>query len=314
MITTKLAGTRSVLLLLVLSVFVHCGEGAVYGVATVGGGDGTQTITKVVQVNLDNGNLTDVTEALVYVGSSIFFDGISAYDHNNNRLFFATNYEAAFVYNANTESGSLLPPISLSAEFINTLAYDGDGDQLLVDALFEDHSEVLVAVPYSNASPSKEVLNFTTAGIGTVYTTTYNSQDGIYYLVYYTAPQLHLASFPLNNPQAISKITLSCGTGVFAPDHIFYDPNTGKLLGVGYNASSKLYEYFEILKGVCTTTPFQGLSGIVLCATHDVTRSYLYFGYLDSVFSLVQYDTVHGTLTKLQIDTVLSDVQVSFEL
>jgi len=300
-----------VLFLFFLSLLVHDGEGKVFGIILAEGGNGTQTLLEVVQIDTSTGKTTIVAQTIIYVGMSIVYNGISGYDQNHQRLFFSTNFLGDYVYVVDTSKGASLPTISVGGSFINSIVYNNAGDQVLIDTLYADKSEAIVAIPYDPNSSTKLLVNLTTLGIGSVYDTTLDSKTGTYYAIYDKASQFYLASFSLLTPTKVTTVAITCGTTPFAPNHVFYDSVGGRLLGIGFNSGTKVYDYFEIVSSKCSTRP-TGLPGTVSCAGYDPTSSILYFGYLGQSAALVLYDTHKYTLTQVSLTVTLSDIQISY--
>lgn len=291
--------------------FVHNGSGALYGLITGFGGDNTQTVVLTVQVNPVTGNFTSIAENFIYVGSSATYDGISGFDQKNKYLYYATNFESAFVFGVDVTKGELLPPISIGSEAVTSIDWDGTGNQLLIDGLFVDDSSAIFTLPTSG--PSVELINFTAMGITTVYATVLDWKKAVYYLAFYndSNSQFFIGTFSLAKPTTIATTSLGCG-GNIAPDFLFIDSASGILLGIGFNSTALAYKYFEVVAKKCTVTDLK-LTGIVTSATYDPTATTLYLGYVDNDgSSLISYDRVKKVLSKVTTLYVLEDLQASY--
>jgi len=300
-----------ILLLAVLFGVVHNGSGALYGLITGFGGDSTQTVVLTVQVDPVTGNFTSIAENFIYVGSSATYDGISGFDQKNKYFYYATNFESAFVFGVDVIKGELLPPVSIGSEAVTSIDWDGTGNQLLINGLFLDESSAIFTLPYSG--PSVELINFTTMGITTIYATVLDWKKDIYYLAFYndTSSQFEIGTFALAKPTAIVTTSLGCGAAI-APDFLFYDSANGILLGIGFNSTALAYKYFEVVAKKCTVTDLK-LTGIVTSATYDPTVTTLYLGYVDSSgSSMISYNRVKKTLSKVSTLYVLEDLQASY--
>jgi len=305
---------RVTLLLVLLLGFLSYGEAKVYGLVYETGGQGTQTILAVVDINITSGKSKPIAETTIYVGPSITLDGISTFDQKNQILYYATDYDSAFVFGVAVTSGDLRPPISVGAEVVESLDWDQTNNQLLIHGIWRDKSQAVVTYPANG--PSKELVNFTDSGITTIYSTAVDNKKGVYYFASYNESTsiFEIGSFAIAAPKTITKFKFACGgTAFYAPNHLFFDSNSGKLLGIGYNETAKAHSYFEIIAGKCTPKPL-ALTGIVVSAAYDPTTTTLYLGYASDVGAIIIYDTTKHTFTQVTIEGVPLDVQVSFPI
>jgi len=299
------------LLLVALLGLFHCGDGALYGLVT--GATQTQTFLETVQVDPTTGNFTLLKTLIVYVGASLTYDGISGFDQKHNYLYYSTNFGNAFVFGLDVAAKSLIPPISVNALSIDGIEWDNLNSQLLITGTYQDNSQVIVTYP--DAGNSKILLNYTTYGISNIYSSAVDSVKGVYYFAYFdpNAQVFNIGSFAISNPSTIAKTKLNCGTGLLAANFLFYDSNLNKILGIGFNTTSKAYNYFEVVSGTCTVKPL-GLPGIVTCVTYDPTVTTLYLGYTGDTNALLFFNSKTYALSKIATSNVLSDIQVSYKV
>jgi len=108
----------SPLLLVALLSLLNYGEGKIYGIVTDISGDNTLTIVETVAINPSTGDFDVLAQNIIYVGGSVFVDGIAAFDQKYQRLYFTTDFDSDFVYGVDVSSGAILPPISINSESI----------------------------------------------------------------------------------------------------------------------------------------------------------------------------------------------------
>jgi len=284
------------------------GASTLYGVLATGGGSGSQTVISAVSVDPSKGTLTSLANVLIYVGIGKIVDGLSAFDLTNQRIYFSNDFNNDFVYGYDIKKNVLLPPISINSRQITTIDWDSTGSQLLISGIFADNSVALYSAPSSGAS--KQVFNFTSFGASTLLSAA--AGQGNYYYTYRDSTQiLYAASFPLTNPTNVMKNKLACGTGSYLPNTLFNVSN--KMFGTGVTTSSSDYSYFEVVSGACSITSLGLKPGShVVAASFDPTSSNLYVSVTGSANQLVQFNTNTKTSTAVPINTVLSDVEVSY--
>jgi len=225
----------------------------------------------------------------------------------------ATDFTTSFVFGVAVATNKLLPPISINANHITSIERDNVNAQLLITGIYQDGSEAIITFPDNNGK-TEILINFTTQGIPSVYSTAIDNVNAVFYFSYFdnTAQVYNLASFAIKNPAQITTNKLSCGN-LLAANHFFYDSTLSKIAGIGFDITAKVFNYFEVVAGACTTKAL-GLTGVVTSATYDPTASTLYFGFVGTNTVLYSFNTKTYTLSKVTVAAVLSDVQVSYKV
>ena len=285
----------------------------VYGIVFGFGGQDTQSLVYTVQIDPKTGAFTTVTENFIYVGSAATFDGLSTFDQNQGDFYYTTDFESSFVFSVDTTKGALNPPISTSAVGVSQILWDHGNDQLLVTGEYENDTQIIITVP--TTGPSQELFNYSTVDVEYLYSHTLDWKNGIYYVTYETTTTstFNLGQFSLTTPSDFTSVKFPCAN-IYTLD-IYYDYNLKGLLGVGENPKRETFSYFEIVNGVCTETLIPADLYIVTCSSYDPTTGILYLGFVNNTAPyLGLFDTTKKTLTAVALDTVLTDLEVSYTI
>lgn len=298
--------------LLLAFVCVECT--VLYGVTLGKSGDGTESVVQIVEVNITTGNVTLIENSFYYYDQRGIALGISAFDQQNMRFLYVTNYREDFIYSVDVNKSLILPPLSIGSAEIHSLRYDTVGAQLLVEAIYPDRSSVFLTVPYLPTLPIKTLLNLTELGIGPVFVTAIDQIKGYFFFIHLKSDQYSLSYFPLTSPSSIQTVPFACNLNPKKefPTHLFFDFNANKVLGTFNNESVDLY--FEVPFGGDTCTiKSTGIDGAIYTATYDFATSTLYLSYLTSKGpELVLYNTQNYTSSSFKMDDILLDIQVSY--
>jgi len=302
---------NTLFLLVVFGLAGYVAGAGLYGVVTTLGGAGTQTVVVTVKIDPTSGNFTNVAECFIYIGASATYDGISAYDQKNNYLYYASDFDSAFVFGVDIAKGELLPPISIGSEAVTSISWDGTNNQLLLTGTFQDKSQAVFTFPY--VGPSVELVNFTALGISAADVTYLNWKTGTFYFVFFNGSSYYIGSLQLSKPTAITSAPLGCGQ-MLSPDNLFFDNTNNAVFGIGYDSSAQAFKYFTVKNKSCVVTDL-GLPGIVTAATYDPTANKLYLGYVDKTTQLVTVDTTTAkVIARVPTTMVIEDIQVSYAL
>jgi len=288
-------------------------SGALYGILTGGGGNGTQTNVYTVAIDTTTGNFTIVAENFVNIGDSATYDGISAFDQKNEYLYYVTDFGSAFVFGVDVKNGLVRPPISTGAMGITAIEYDAGNEQLLLTSIYNEttNEAYIISFPSDPSKSSKIVFNFTQHGVdaNSVYRQTIDPSTDVYYLIYYGSG-LQLGQFTISDPNSFKSVAFPCAGG--DPIYINYDIKQAKFVGLMMNQKGTDYIYYEIADNKCTEINLK-LGGIVTAVTYDPTATSLYFSWATNEGSAVEvYDTSSHQLSSFAVDDVLEDIEVAY--
>jgi hypothetical protein len=132
---------------------------SIYAVITELGAQNTETIQYVTRINLATGEASNVVQTFIIAGDSQTLDGISTFDPTKNTYYYATDFVAPFVYQANVKTASLLPPIYLGGYNTISLLFDKAASRLLTLVGDNKDNTYLVTLPV-NGGPSQVYLQF----------------------------------------------------------------------------------------------------------------------------------------------------------
>jgi hypothetical protein len=300
----------SIIISLLLAVLLLDNANAdIFGITVEFAANNTETIITTVSVDPISGDFTVIIDNFVYIGGSATYDGISTFDQKKNRLYYTPDYESSFVYSVDVATPSLLPPISINADFVQSIVWDRTNAQLLVTGIYPNQSVAIVAVP--DNGPAVELLNLTMYGISAPRAAALDWSIGRYYMIY-NSTELSLASFSVNNVINLKTTPFPCGQSIF-PIYLAVDVQLNKLIGISLNKKGT-YEYFEIFNGKCTTNNLN-LIGIITCSSYDPVAHKLYMGYVGSKGTfLYVYSTSTYALTSVPTPSFLADIEVTFQL
>jgi len=299
-----------------------CSQNPLYGVVTEFAANLTETTVYTVKV-FQNGTTENVVENFRYLGGSIAYDGISTFDQRNKILYYAVNFESAFVYAVDVVRGNLVAPISIGATWIENLEWDPKFDDIYAEAVYVDSdtqqiTAAVVSFSTNSSSPTRVVANLTELGIENVGETALDWNSGIYYLTYLNSSTAipYLGSFLLNSAKtSFSTFRLDCGG--FSIDFLSFEPNSNTLIGVGVIGSPSLkYSILsiEIPSGKCSSKPIE-VNGVITASSYDPTISTIYIGVApDRSPQLYSYSLKTSKLSSVPTTYILEDVQASYQL
>jgi len=278
---------------------------ALYSVVTEA--TATETLLWLVQIDTTSGAVTNVTEAMVYAGGSATIDGISTFYQTKGRYYWATNFEDAFVHEADVNKKQLLPPTDFGATEILGLNYDEGKRRLLT--LFTVSGEGTFLT-----SSGSGIVNFffqlpSSFDTARDMTSAVDETKQNYYLIVdvgKTSVKYEVATFDIDFAALASQVPLddkTCGT--LDPQFAAYDAESGNLIGssVVYNQTSGSLAYFYTVispkTGVCQMTALPVLNGIVTCWTYNPLTKELWFGEAtDGGSYIYSYNTQSGQLSQ----------------
>jgi len=302
--------------LLVLT-FIASVQAALYGIVTGATGNETQSITYTVQVDSKTGNFTFLAENFLEIGDSAMYDGISAFDQTRGYLYYASDFESAFVFGVDVAKKQLRPPISISADGILSILYDHTYERLLITGQFGPSNAAIFTLPSNSSIGSELFFNFTSQSIAAadILTQTVSYDTSTYFYVIKNNSDLLLGHLTLDNPTWVKPGAFPC-SALYIPFFISYDKNLTKFIGLSTNAKGSDYFYFEISStGKCGVSDLKLRGGLVTCTTYDPTATTLYFSYVDDDGSYLQvFNTVAHKMTQVNTPDVLSDIEASYQL
>jgi len=258
------------LLLVTLVPSVKCGQ--IYG-SYVSATD-SETIMWTASVDMDTGAMSNITEVEVFGGSSLTYDGISAYDAKNNIYYWTNDYETPLLYAVSTTSMLNLPVSDLYVQSISRIVVNQKTSEVVL-AVYQSNLTRVLAQSYppgnlrvlSSNFPYSEILGIT-----------YDSDsDTLVFLVFSNG--LALVNM---NPQTGSLgklIPLKGNPDDINPENIYYDHTTGNIFGGG-TTSNLTYGILTINPANgATTTDFPIISddGIVVAWSLDNSNSWMWY-------------------------------------
>jgi len=238
-----------------------------------------------VKIDLTNGNITNLVENFIYTGSSLTFDGISAFDPRRLVFYYATDSDNAYVFEADLKNAKLLPPIDFYSRGILNLNYDTNKDRLLVSMFDAKLNPILASFPQDG--PFSIVLQYPTnphfaraaidSGKQLFYWTSYR-------VVNNTFAYRYLSKIPLDNPNQITSVQLKCPLPdgqVVWPQKMIWDSAKRQLFSIGVSFRGQVLRYWiekMDMSGNCQQISLQlSMQGIVTAYTYDQMTSTLYY-------------------------------------
>lgn len=291
--------------------YFHLGAGVtLYGVVLGLRDQSTETALFTVTVDPATGNETRVATNVIYTGSSLAVTGLSTFDQDSSCLYFSTNFQGAFVYGTDTYNEVPLAPLSLGADRIVTIDYDGENGELLVGAYYADSDTTVVwGIPDDTTQAVYKLIDLTEVGLpNNIVDSALDDKVGRYYIAYENPSNgsYSIASFDTNNPKYIDTAEFACQK--VGPNFIFYDTKLEQLLGVASVGGQ--YFYFSTYNGTCSLHPLP--AGTIASADYDPTTHLLYASLLSSTANqIVTFNTAELGYTIARVRVGLKNVAVS---
>jgi len=288
-----------------LLVFSVANASSLYGIVQWFGANDTQVQNYLIEIDPTSGNWTNITDTF----DSIFFSfdnlGISGYDQENQIFYYATNFDASFIYRADTQTGENLPPLATASTMVLSIVNDQINDQMLFNGIYGNDS-LIVTIPTNPARGSEIFFNFTEVGISVygVVSTVVDNVAGTFYVLYLPVVAVNvtasLGQFPLADPSPSKFTNITWPCGKYLPDFLAYDSTLQKFVGI--HSEGYVYHYLEVTSDglKCTITPLgEFLEGLETACTYDPTTTNLYFSYVTSfgtqlgIYNVVTYELSH---------------------
>lgn len=110
-------------------------------------------------MDLSTGEIENIVQNFIIAGSSETLDGISTFDPTRQVYYYATDFVAPFIYQANVKTATLLPPIYMGGYSTVALLFDTLQSRLLSIVADNKGAGYLVTLPVTGA-PSQVYLQF----------------------------------------------------------------------------------------------------------------------------------------------------------
>eukprot|EP00029_Vermamoeba_vermiformis_P009048 TRINITY_DN4391_c0_g1_i1.p1 TRINITY_DN4391_c0_g1~~TRINITY_DN4391_c0_g1_i1.p1 ORF type:complete len:317 (+),score=46.08 TRINITY_DN4391_c0_g1_i1:66-1016(+) len=269
----------------------------IYSVVTEFTSDDYATASHLVTIDPKTGAVGELMETFYYAGSSMTYDGISAFDFMNGIYYYATDASSAFVFRGNVKTKSLMSPIALPFEYIFEITYDASQKRIIVAGAADKQGDFLVALPTDESKPWSVL-----AHIDTDFSFEFGTIDSVNQIYYWltlekvnsTYSNVFLHSISLSNPSgAIKTVPVMCNYPMLYPNSIRYDSVHKQLYifstqWIPQGKNWELVYYIETLStsGACSSVKTQIPNGIVSDWAYDAITGNVYAAFGNYLYTL----------------------------